>query len=118
MLDISTFSVLFITDSLSHSNCPVSSFAMKSFTDTDTLVNGPKDSISTTLNDDEKWLAFKMTKDAYLAVLDGTTGHMVSSQSIPLKTESSAISMYILGKYFPLGRKRRFPFFFFFQLFF
>ncbi|XP_022744121.1 uncharacterized protein LOC111295038 isoform X2 [Durio zibethinus] len=96
MLDVSTFSVLFITDSLSHSNCPVSSFAMKSFADTDTLVNSPKDSTYTILNDDKKWLAFIMTKDAYLAVLDGTTGHVVSSQSIPLKTESSAISMYIL----------------------
>ncbi|XVE99772.1 hypothetical protein REPUB_Repub03eG0229800 [Reevesia pubescens] len=96
MLDVSTFSVLFITDSLSHSNCPVSSFAMKSFTDTDTVINSPKYSRSTTLNDSKRWLAIIMTKDAYLTVLDGTTGHVVSSHSIPLKKESSAISMYIL----------------------
>lgn len=95
MLDVSTFSVLFVTDSLS-SNCPVSSFGMKSFTDTDTLVNSPKDGICTTLNDDERWLAFIMTKDGYLAVLDGRTGHVVSSQSKSLKMESSAISIYIL----------------------
>ncbi|KAG4202303.1 hypothetical protein ERO13_A05G329966v2 [Gossypium hirsutum] len=37
-----------------------------------------------------------MTRDAYLAVLDGRTGHMVSCQSIPQKKKSSAISMYIL----------------------
>ncbi|KAK8593214.1 hypothetical protein V6N12_045298 [Hibiscus sabdariffa] len=77
MLDVSTFSMLYITDSLSRSNFPVNSFAMISFTDTNT--NSPKDSKSTSLNDSEKGLAFIMTKDAYLAVLDGTTGHMVSS---------------------------------------
>ncbi|KAK8672324.1 hypothetical protein V6N13_110697 [Hibiscus sabdariffa] len=96
MLDVSTFSMLYITDSLSRSNFPVNSFAMISFTDTNT--NSPKDSRSTSLNDSEKGLAFIMTKDAYLAVLDGTTGHMVSSQSVPQKKESSPISMYILGK--------------------
>lgn len=110
MVDVSTFSVLFITDSLSPSNCPVGLSAMISFTDNDTLVNSPRDSVSTSLNDNEKWLAFVMTKDAYLTVLDGTTGNVVSSLSIPLKAESSAISMYILGKYFQLGRKQRFPF--------
>ncbi|XP_021295747.1 uncharacterized protein LOC110425226 isoform X2 [Herrania umbratica] len=96
MVDVSTFSVLFITDSLSHSNSPVGLSAMISFTDNDSLVNSPRDSVSTSLNDNEKWLAFIMTKDAYLTVLDGTTGNVVSSLSIPLKAESSAISMYIL----------------------
>ncbi|GMI79896.1 Tomosyn [Hibiscus trionum] len=95
MLDVSTFSMLYITDSLSRSNFPVSSFAMISFKDINTL-NSPKDSSSKSLNDSEKGLAFIMTKDAYLAVLDGTTGHMVSSQSMPQKKESSPIAMYIL----------------------
>ncbi|PPE02248.1 hypothetical protein GOBAR_DD00707 [Gossypium barbadense] len=102
MLDVGTSSVLFITDSLSRSNCSVSSLAMISFTDTNTLINNSKDSTSTNLNDGEKGLVFIMTRDAYLAVLDGRTGHMVSSQSIPQKKESSAISMYILGKSFLL----------------
>ncbi|MBA0601160.1 hypothetical protein Gorai_004346, partial [Gossypium raimondii] len=92
MLDVGTSSVLFITDSLSRSNCSVSSLAMISFTDTNTLINNSKDSTSTNLNDGEKGLVFIMTRDAYLAVLDGRTGHMVSSQSIPQKKESSAIS--------------------------
>ncbi|XVF40714.1 hypothetical protein PTKIN_Ptkin01aG0137000 [Pterospermum kingtungense] len=96
MLDVITFSVLFITDSLSQSNCPVSSFDLKSFRDTVTLENSPKDSICTTLNDDEKWLAFIMTKDGCLAVLDGRTGHVIRSQSRSVKMESSAISMHIL----------------------
>lgn len=102
MLDVGTSSVLFITDSLSRSNCSVSSLAMISFTDTNTLINNSKDSTSTSLNDGEKGLAIIMTRDAYLAVLDGRTGHMVSFQSIPQKKESSAISMYILGKSFLL----------------
>ncbi|MBA0781539.1 hypothetical protein Gotri_002460, partial [Gossypium trilobum] len=88
MLDVGTSSVLFITDSLSRSNCSVSSLAMISFTDTNTLINNSKDSTSTSLNDGEKGLVFIMTRDAYLAVLDGRTGHMVSSQSIPQKKES------------------------------
>ncbi|XVE52481.1 hypothetical protein DITRI_Ditri02bG0125600 [Diplodiscus trichospermus] len=88
MLDVCTFSVLFITDNLSNSNCPVISFSMESFTDTDTLVNSPKDSLSTTPKDDKKWLAFIITKDAHLAVLVGTTGHVVSSLSITMKMGS------------------------------
>ncbi|KAA3464229.1 lethal(2) giant larvae protein-like protein 1-like isoform X3 [Gossypium australe] len=93
MLDVGSPSVLFITDSLSRSNCSVSSLAMISFTDTNTLINNSKDSTSTSLNDGENGLAFIMTRDAYLAVLDGRTGHMVSSQSIPQKKESKGANI-------------------------
>lgn len=97
MLDISTLSVLFITDSLSNSNSPVLYLAVKSLPDTSNLITSPKDSGINT----KKEALFFMTKDARIVICDSTTGHILSSQSIHQK-ESNAIYMYIIGKYFQL----------------
>ncbi|KAK0586613.1 hypothetical protein LWI29_009696 [Acer saccharum] len=43
MLDISTLSVLFLTDSISYSSSPVRSLAVKSFSDTNSIANSTKD---------------------------------------------------------------------------
>ncbi|KAH9767133.1 V-SNARE coiled-coil domain-containing protein [Citrus sinensis] len=73
MLDISTFSVLFITDSLSNSNSPVLYLAVKSLSDTSNLTISPKDSDINTSNDTKKEALFFMTKDAHIVVCDSTT---------------------------------------------
>lgn len=99
MLDIRTLSVLFITDSVSDPNSPIISLAVKSFLDTSSLIDSPKDSDSNTLNDPKKGLMFYMTKDAHIVVCDSSSGHFLTSQSIQPK-DSTAISMYIIGKYF------------------
>ncbi|KAH9702540.1 V-SNARE coiled-coil domain-containing protein [Citrus sinensis] len=73
MLDISTFSVLFITDSLSNSNSPVLYLAVKSLSDTSNLTISPKDSDINSSNDTKKETLFFMTKDAHIVVCDSTT---------------------------------------------
>ncbi|KAH9767140.1 V-SNARE coiled-coil domain-containing protein [Citrus sinensis] len=96
MLDISTFSVLFITDSLSNSNSPVLYLAVKSLSDTSNLTISPKDSDINTSNDTKKEALFFMTKDAHIVVCDSTTGHILFSRSIHHQ-ESNAIYMCIIG---------------------
>nr|XP_023903729.1 uncharacterized protein LOC112015552 isoform X4 [Quercus suber] len=96
VLDTSTLSVLFFTDSVSDSNTPVISLAVKTFSDTNSLVNSPEDSESKSSNNLGKGLVFTMTRNAHIVVMDGATGNIVTSQSLHLKTDSIAISMYIL----------------------
>ncbi|KAH9702536.1 V-SNARE coiled-coil domain-containing protein [Citrus sinensis] len=96
MLDISTFSVLFITDSLSNSNSPVLYLAVKSLSDTSNLTISPKDSDINSSNDTKKETLFFMTKDAHIVVCDSTTGHILFSRSIHHQ-ESNAIYMCIIG---------------------
>lgn len=96
VLDTSTLSVLFFTDCVSDSNSPVISLAVKTFSDTDSLINSPEDSESKTLNNLGKGLVFTMTRDAHFVVIDSVTGNIVTSQSMHPKTDSIAISMYII----------------------
>lgn len=103
VLDISTSSLLFVTDSLSNSSSPVIYLAVKSFSVTESLTKSTEDSDINTSNDSVRELVFFMTKDAYIVVCDSITGFILASQSIHPK-ESNAISMYILGKYFLLER--------------
>lgn len=106
VLDTSTLSVLFFTDCVSDSNSPVISLAVKTFSDTDSLINSPEDSESKTSNNLGKGLVFTMTRDAHFVVIDSVTGNIVTSQLMHPKTDSIAISMYIIGKYSQLRRKK------------
>ena len=105
VLDTSTLSVLFFTDSVSDSNTPVISLAVKTFSDTNSLVNSPGDTESKSSNNLGKGLVFTMSRNAHIVVMDSATGNIVTSQSLHVKTDSIAISMYILGKYSQLGKK-------------
>ncbi|KAK3229090.1 hypothetical protein Dsin_001038 [Dipteronia sinensis] len=95
MLDISTLSVLFLTDSISDSSSPVRSLAVKSYSDTNSIANSTKDSNINTSTDSTKSVVFFMTKHGHIVVCDSTTGFILASHSIHSK-ESSAISPYIL----------------------
>ncbi|XP_031264245.1 uncharacterized protein LOC116122548 isoform X2 [Pistacia vera] len=95
VLDISSSSVLFLTDSVSDSSSPVISLVVKSFPNPNNTINTPKDSNLNTLENPIRNVVFFMTKDAHIVVCDSTTGNILASQSLHPK-ESSAISMYIL----------------------
>lgn len=99
VLDISSSSVLFLTDSVSDSSSPVISLGVKLFPNTNNSTNSLKDSNLDTLENPTKNVVFFMTKDGHIVVCDSTTGKILASQSLHLK-ESSAISMYILGESF------------------
>ncbi|KAL9365202.1 hypothetical protein Peur_043075 [Populus x canadensis] len=94
MLDTSTSSVLFLTDSLSGSNLPVKSLAV--FSNCIDLTNNSEDTGSTIVEDHVSLKVFAMTKDACIVVMDGNNGGILCSQSIKSATELMSPSIYII----------------------
>ncbi|CAL5322708.1 unnamed protein product [Camellia sinensis] len=91
VLDISSFSVLFLTDCLSSSSSPAISLAMKTFPN----IHSNLDHSENSSNESAKEVIFILTRDAHIVVTDSTTGNMLSSQLMhPM--ELTAISIYIL----------------------
>ncbi|KAI7749886.1 hypothetical protein M8C21_019771 [Ambrosia artemisiifolia] len=68
VLDVISSSVLVLTDCLVSNNSPIVSIAIKTYLQTDT--NDPKQSGDTSLKDPEKEVAFVLTKDAHVILLD------------------------------------------------
>lgn len=97
MLDVSSSSVLFITDCLSSSSSGITSVAVK------TLGNAVEDTVEHcedgTTNAYVKEVISVLTRDAEVVLLDGSTGKKISSQAQHAKKMSTAISLYILGKH-------------------
>ncbi|KAB1217722.1 Syntaxin-binding protein 5-like [Morella rubra] len=100
LLHTSTLSVLFITDYVSDTSSPVVSLAMKTFSDTNGLINRPEDSESKTLEDLGNRPLFVMTRNARITAINSQTGKIVTSQSMYPEKDSTAISMYIIGNNF------------------
>lgn len=98
MLDISTSSVLFVTDGVSELSSPIATLHLNSMV-ANSLKQSPKDSQSEILNDPEKEVMFIMTRNADIIIRDGTTGTLISSLPMRPKNDSTVISMYIIGKY-------------------
>lgn len=98
MLDISTSSVLFLTEGASESSSPVISLYVNSLLDANSSVQSQKNSQSEVLNDPEKEVMFVMTGNAYIIVRDSITGTFVSSLPVLPKKDCIAVSMYIIGK--------------------
>lgn len=96
MLDLSTLSVLFLTDSVSNSRSPVKALAVKSFSDTISSVSNPEDIESKSKADHVESEVFIMTKDAHILVLDDNNGSILCSQSLQSEAELSVISMHII----------------------
>ncbi|XP_059302303.1 uncharacterized protein LOC132054273 isoform X2 [Lycium ferocissimum] len=94
MLDVSSSSVLFITDSLSSSSSGITSVAVK------TLGDAREDSVEHseegTTNAYVKEVISVLTRDAEIVLLDGSTGKKISSQAKQSKEMSTAISLYFL----------------------
>lgn len=63
----------------------------------DTNVN-KQHSESEELSEPAKEIIFVLRGDSHFSVLDSTTGSVVCSHSVSSGEESSAVSMYILGK--------------------
>ncbi|XP_073267237.1 uncharacterized protein [Populus alba] len=94
MLDTSTSSVLFLTDSLSSSSLPVKSLAV--FSNCIDLINNSEDTGSTIVEDHVSLKVFAMTKDACIVVMNGNNGGILCSQSIKSATELMSPSIYII----------------------
>ncbi|XP_055829528.1 uncharacterized protein LOC129898851 isoform X2 [Solanum dulcamara] len=94
MLDVSSSSVLFITDCLSSSSSGITSVAVK------TLGNVVEDTVEPcedgTTNAYVKEVISVLTRDAEVVLLDSSTGKKISSQALHPKKMSTAISLHIL----------------------
>lgn len=94
MFDVISSKLLFLTDCISRSSSPVVSLIIKSFPDT--LSNSPdlfKDEKSIEPVDE---VAFILTKNAHITVIDSTRGDVISALLTQPKKESTALSMYIV----------------------
>lgn len=98
MLDISTPSVLFRTNTESNTPSAIVSLTAK-FSDPCSL-NIPQQSLSDISDSTGKELLFTMTRDANLVAVDTAKGNMVCSRTMRPNLKSNAISMHIIGKYF------------------
>ncbi|XP_048231626.1 uncharacterized protein LOC8265361 isoform X2 [Ricinus communis] len=96
MLDIITFSVLYLTNSVSNSESPVKSLAVKSFSDTLSSISNPEFIESKIKSDPGKSELIIVTKDAHVVVVDDNSGSIISSQSVLSEKESNVISMHII----------------------
>lgn len=98
MLDVSTSSVLFLTNTEYKTSSAVVSLNAK-FSDICSL-NIAQESVSDISDDPRKGPVFIMTRDANLVVMDTETGNVVCNRTMNPKVKSNAISMHIIGKYF------------------
>ncbi|KAK9153960.1 hypothetical protein Sjap_001440 [Stephania japonica] len=96
MLDMKSFSVLFLTNCISGSKSPVISLIQKTLTNIHNLIDNQKQQESTNAGVHADVL-FILTKNSNVAVVDSVTGDMVSSYMLDNK-ESSALALYIIGK--------------------
>ncbi|MCE2054901.1 Lethal(2) giant larvae protein 1 [Datura stramonium] len=94
MLDVSSSSVLFITDCLSSSSSGITYVAVKTLDDAreDTVEHCEEG----TTNAYVKEVISVLTRDAEVVLLDGSTGKRISSQAEHPKEMSTAISLHIL----------------------
>ncbi|XP_071929907.1 uncharacterized protein [Coffea arabica] len=90
MVETSALSVLFLTDALCSSS-PIISLAVKTLPDTESL----KQSEIGTSNESAKEVAFILTRDSHVVLVDSSTGNVVSQPIHPME-ESTAVSLYII----------------------
>lgn len=92
-----SFSVLFLSDGVPNSNSPIISMVWKQEACFQSTANSPKQPETPSGNSFEEIL-FVLSRDGKINVVEGDTGKMISSRPMHVK-ESTAISMYVIGKY-------------------
>lgn len=98
MVDLSSSKLLYLKDCISRSSSSVISLTVKSFPDTlDNSLGLSKDKKSAEPADE---IAFVLTRDAQITVIDSTRGDIITALPTQPKTQSTALSLYIVGKCF------------------
>lgn len=97
VLDITSLSVLFLSDFASVGSSPLVTLTAKRFVLSDRTSESPKQSELPENRMEE--LMFILTEDAKIYVIDGGNGKTYGSGPVHLKKASTAISMYVIGKY-------------------
>lgn len=92
-----SLSVLFLIDGVPSSSSPITSLVWKQQACFQSAINSPRKPETPSGNSHEEIL-FILSSDGKISVVEGDTGKTVSNRPLHLK-ESTAISMYIIGKY-------------------
>ncbi|XP_070037873.1 uncharacterized protein LOC107786215 [Nicotiana tabacum] len=101
VLDMTSLSVLFLTDSVSVGSSPLVSVIAKRFMHSDGHSKSPKQSELPENHMEE--LMFVLTEDAKIYVIDGGSGKTSSLEPLHLKKVSTAISMYVIENNTPFS---------------
>ncbi|CAL1374744.1 unnamed protein product [Linum trigynum] len=96
LLDINTYSILFLTDCMSNSCSPIKLLDMRPSTETTSVIKDVGQSESKCMGNNANQEVFVVTKDGQFVLLDGNTGNIVFSQSLKAEEESTVISMHII----------------------
>ncbi|XP_050207178.1 uncharacterized protein LOC126656614 [Mercurialis annua] len=96
VLDMSSLSILFLTDSVCSPSSSVISVTWAKYENIASLVKSPKHSETNILKNPANEVIYFLTKDGVLNIVDGSTGGMISSRPWNLKKKSIAISMYVI----------------------
>ncbi|CAN4106134.1 unnamed protein product [Withania somnifera] len=94
VFDMTSLSVLFLSDSVCVGNSPLVTLFAKRFVHSDGNSKSPKQSELPENHREE--LIFILTEDARIYVIDGGNGKMYGSGPLQLKKVSTAISMYVI----------------------
>lgn len=101
---MTSLSLSFLTDSISGGISPLVSVIPKAYDHDCSHTKSPKPSELSENHTDGIMLI--LTKDARIYAIDGGTGKLISTRPLHLKKESTAISMYVIGKYYFLRNNR------------
>lgn len=95
--NVTSLSVLFLIDGVPSSSSPITSLVWKQEAYFQSEVNSLKPSETDSGNSLEEIL-FVLSRDGKINIVDGDSGKIICSRPLQVK-ESSAISMYVIGKY-------------------
>lgn len=101
VLDMTSLSVLFLSDSASVGSSPLVTLIAKRFVHSDSNSKSPKQSELPENRMEE--LMFILTEDAKIYVIDGGNGKTYGSGPLHLKKVSTAISMYVIENNIPFS---------------
>ncbi|KAL5162026.1 hypothetical protein HKD37_07G019211 [Glycine soja] len=95
--NVTSLSVLFLIDGVPSSSSPITSLVWKQEAYFQSEVNSLKPSETDSGNSLEEIL-FVLSRDGKINIVDGDSGKIICSRPLQVK-ESTAISMYVIGKY-------------------
>ncbi|PPD97559.1 hypothetical protein GOBAR_DD05399 [Gossypium barbadense] len=96
MLDVSSPSILFLTDCVSSSSSPIISLSWLEFKNVHSHVKSPEQSETDVAIKPEEEIIFILTKDAKIISINGANGEMIHPHPWHLKKEETALSIILI----------------------
>lgn len=97
VFNMTSLSVAYFLNDVSCSNSPIISIIWKEVAN-NSLAKSPKQPQAHAVENSTKEIMFVLTRDAKIIVLDGHSGNMITARTWNLKKESTAVSLFVIGK--------------------